>query len=591
MLRWFRWAFFPQGPLSAGAVPDAGQSSVVVADWDVPADDTPTNVTFTARDAAGNALVGRAVVFTVEVSAVSAADSLATGTAEITDDGATSATVYLTARDANGDPLPDIPAASCVLAVTGTGNTVTQPTGVTDINGVISGSFVTTVAEAKTASWTVCGLAVTDTHAVTVSSGDQYALRAPAVDDYYLDPASGTDGVGSEADPWNVFTNAKLSTLVAGKILWVKNGTFDWATLSTLASGTAGSRIKIAAFPTHTPVATLSSSTVGFDDCYGFGATTGSADYWDIHGITFNLAGRAGIILGASQWSNPELTCSHVRFIDCIGNTTLAASDNGGIIFCDSNADYIEVVRGTYTATGASGGSGTNRALIWADYTKHIKLLGVLLNADGTSLPYYFKHTNAQTAAEVERVIQNCIVRNGSRGVLLCGKYFQLTNNVFDTFPLVDFGDQGGGDVGRGENTIVHNTFKGVDVGFRINAVGGENYDNVLRDNVITGASAELQDNPFAATDFRTVSSYNAYDSGAGRIRRNSTTYSLAGYQSAFPDRETNSIAGTIAFVGGGSEGDTPADWALTVGSIGNNAASDTTDIGVDATKLLTTTA
>jgi hypothetical protein len=570
--------------LLLGATPSAAESSLVGDPFEFGADGVLTStLTGVWEDAAGEPLDGT-TTRTVERTFVSAALSSATGTAAITNNGTDIATIVLTVLDSNGTPLPGIPAASCVLAVSGTGNTVTQPIGSTDANGQISGSFVSTNSETKTASWTVCGLAVTDTHSVVVSGAEDYSLRAPAVDDLYLDPAAGVDGSGTEASPWNVFTNAKLSTLTAGKILWIKNGTFNWASLTTLNSGTSGSRIKIAAYPGHAPVATLSSSTTGFDSCYGFGKA-GGCSYWDIVGITFDLAGRAGIMFGATQWSNPALAATYVRIIDCIGNTTLAASDNGGILFFDSGSDNVQVIRGTYTATGASGGSGTNRALIWADYQRYIKVIGCVLNAAGTSLPFYYKHTNAQTISEVDRQFKNNIVRGGSRGTLFCGKYFQISNNVFDG-ALVDMGDQGGGDAGRGENTIVHNTFRNATLGLTINGTGGENYDNTVRDNVITG-TGELWDNPYAATDFRTASSYNCYDSGSAEIRRNSTTYSLSGYKTAFTDRELNSMSGTVTF-NGSVPSSTAANWLLAAGSAGENAASDGTDCGVNITNLLT---
>lgn len=416
------------------------------------------------------------------------------------------------------------------------------------------------------------------------SSVDDYSLRAPTGTDLFLDPTAVVDGTGTEASPWNTFTNAKVSTLSAGQILWIKNGTFNWASLTSLNSGNASNRIKIAAYPGHSPVATLSSSTVGFDSCYGFGKAGGVASYWDIVGLRFNLAGRVGIMFGANQWNNPTLSCSYVRVIDCIGNTTLAASDNGGILFFDAGAEDVQVIRGQYTATGATGGSGTNRALIWADYQKNLQIVGTLLNATGTSLPFYYKHTNLQTSPQVSRIFRNNIVRGGSRGTLFCGKYFLVLNNVFDGV-FVDFGDQGGGDAGRGSNILLHNTFYNANIGFTINGTGGENYDNYFRNNLIAGTS-QLWDNPYAATDFRTLSSHNTYRTGSA-IVRNSTSYALAAYQSAFPTRERNSLSGTITFAGAAS--DTPSDWALTAGSAGDNAADDGTDAGVNTSLLLTT--
>lgn len=104
-------------------------------------------------------------------SIVQASASLSTVAANpITVGSGVSSAVTLTVLDASGDPIAGVAAAACVLSVTGSNNTVTQPTGVTNADGVIAGSFSSTTAEAKTASFTVAGLAITDTAVVTVAS-------------------------------------------------------------------------------------------------------------------------------------------------------------------------------------------------------------------------------------------------------------------------------------------------------------------------------------------------------------------------------------------------------------------------------------
>ena len=62
--------------------------------------------------------------------------------------------------------------------------------------------------------------------------------------------------------------------------------------------------------------------------------------------------------------------------------------------------------------------------------------------------------------------------------------------------------------------------------------------------------------------------------------------YSVSGYQTAFADRELNSIAGTISFVGAASE--SPSNWELSGGSVGELSASDGLDCGVNVATLLT---
>ena len=103
---------------------------------------------------------GTGVVDAVEstVSAAPASITAGTGTSTIT----------VTARDASGLPVSG---ATVVLAASGGGNTLTQPTGPTDANGVATGTLSSTVAETKAVTATANGTAITQQAAVTVTSG------------------------------------------------------------------------------------------------------------------------------------------------------------------------------------------------------------------------------------------------------------------------------------------------------------------------------------------------------------------------------------------------------------------------------------
>ena len=115
----------------------------------------------------GTALTQTATV-TVTAGPVSAAQStIAAAPASIAAGGATT-TITVRAKDANGNPVSG---ATVVLAVTGTGNTLTQPAALTDASGVATGTLSSTVAEGKTVSATVSGTALTATAAVTVTAG------------------------------------------------------------------------------------------------------------------------------------------------------------------------------------------------------------------------------------------------------------------------------------------------------------------------------------------------------------------------------------------------------------------------------------
>ena len=151
--------------------PDEGQSEFTADDYDIAANGSATaSFTVTARNADGNPLAGLAVVLTGETIAVSAANTLVTVYPdEAENDGVESITITVQVKDASGRPIPNIPASDITLAATGTGNTLTQPTGSTNQAGVITGAIVSTVAAAKTISATVRGTAITDTATATFS--------------------------------------------------------------------------------------------------------------------------------------------------------------------------------------------------------------------------------------------------------------------------------------------------------------------------------------------------------------------------------------------------------------------------------------
>src|SRR2546422_805828 len=104
--------------------------------------------------------------------------------------GSVRATVTVAVKDANGKRMSG---ATVVLAATGSGNTLVQPSSPADANGVATGTLSSSVAEAKTVSATVNGTAVTQTAAVTVTS----APVSAALSTVAVAPTSLTAGGGS----------------------------------------------------------------------------------------------------------------------------------------------------------------------------------------------------------------------------------------------------------------------------------------------------------------------------------------------------------------------------------------------------------
>ena len=154
-----------------GAAVDATQSTFTASAFANAADGaTSTTLTFTAKDAAVNVVPNAPLTWSVERITLAAGDVVVTASpATIDDDGADRSYILATVENADR-PIRGIPAANCVLAATGAGNTVTQPATATDLNGQTSGHLVSTVAATKVASYTVLGVAITDTASVVVEA-------------------------------------------------------------------------------------------------------------------------------------------------------------------------------------------------------------------------------------------------------------------------------------------------------------------------------------------------------------------------------------------------------------------------------------
>src|SRR5881396_1605795 len=127
----------------------------------------------------GTLLITETATVTVTAGAVSASQSTLAATSPISA-GAGASTITVTARDAHGNPIEG---ATVVLAATPTtGNTLTQPVGTTNADGVATGTLASTAAGDKTVSATINNsVAVAQTVTVTVTPGGVSASRSTVV--------------------------------------------------------------------------------------------------------------------------------------------------------------------------------------------------------------------------------------------------------------------------------------------------------------------------------------------------------------------------------------------------------------------------
>ncbi len=103
------------------------------------------------------------------------------------------ATVTVTAFDGLGNPVTG---ATVELSATGSGNTLTQPSAPTDVNGEATGTLSSTVAGTKTVSATVNGVGITRTASVTVTVGPVSAAQSTV-----------------SANPTSISTDGETSTI------------------------------------------------------------------------------------------------------------------------------------------------------------------------------------------------------------------------------------------------------------------------------------------------------------------------------------------------------------------------------------------
>ena len=130
-----------------------------------------TGVGYTLHAASAGLAAADSNAFNIIPAPVSASDSIVDATTPVTADGASTSTITITAKDAYGNPIPDIPAAQVVVAATGTGNTLTQPSSATDANGQATATLASTKAETKTVSVTISGTPISDTAQVVFEPG------------------------------------------------------------------------------------------------------------------------------------------------------------------------------------------------------------------------------------------------------------------------------------------------------------------------------------------------------------------------------------------------------------------------------------
>lgn len=104
---------------------------------------------------------------TLSAGAVSAGQSTLSANPGAVVVGAAS-TITVTARDAGGNPVPG---ATVLLAATGSGNTIGQPSGTTNSSGQVTGTFASTSVGSHVVTATINGTPITASATIVVNAG------------------------------------------------------------------------------------------------------------------------------------------------------------------------------------------------------------------------------------------------------------------------------------------------------------------------------------------------------------------------------------------------------------------------------------
>lgn len=184
--------------------------------------------------------------------------------------GSNVATITVTARDGSGNPISG---ATVALSVSGSLNTLTQPAP-TDANGVTTGTLSSSVAQAKIASATISGVAITQTDTVTVvpdaaaalaftvqpSSAAEGATITPAVQATIRDQFGNRAVSASDAVTLSIATNPSGGTLSGTVTVAAQEGV---ATFGDLSIDQAGAGYRLAASATGLSGATSNAFDIG----------------------------------------------------------------------------------------------------------------------------------------------------------------------------------------------------------------------------------------------------------------------------------------------------------------------------------------
>ncbi len=300
-----------------------GSSGVAaIGSWTLGAQAGADTLRATAAGLSGSPVVFVAIATaSVSVSAALSTVAASPGTI-VASTGGSASTITVTAKDGSGNPISG---ATVVLAATGAGNTLTQPTATTNASGVVTGFLSSTGAGAKTVSATINGTAITQTASVTVTAAAASSMAPSAGTNQ-----SATVGTAVPVPPAVVLKDA-FGNLVAGVSV-------------TFAVGSGGGTVTLTVVSTN-------ASGIASPTSWVLGTTAGvnavSASVTGVSGspVTFSATGDAG---------PTSLTNSLVAATPA--NVVASSGGSAATVTVTVRDSYGNPVSGATVTLGATGG-------------------------------------------------------------------------------------------------------------------------------------------------------------------------------------------------------------------------------------------
>jgi hypothetical protein len=213
---------------------------------------------YTLTASATPALTGAtSSAFNITAGVVSASQSTVAAVPTSIIAGSATTTITVTAKDAGGNPVSG---ATVVLSASGTGNTITQPAGPTDANGVATGTLRSTVAGNKTVTATANSVTLTQKPVVTVTAGPISASQSTVS----ASPASIVAGSGTSTI--TVTVKDAFGNLVSGATVTLaatgSGNTLTQPSAPTGANGVATGSLRSSVAEVKTVTATANGTTL-----------------------------------------------------------------------------------------------------------------------------------------------------------------------------------------------------------------------------------------------------------------------------------------------------------------------------------------